>query len=116
MVGMLTIIGQEGVSVMALRVPLVVSRSLRLTGEQIVTWRKLQGLTAEQVAERAGISRNTLRSIEKGTGNASSENLFRVLNIIGVLRDVVAASDPYTTDVGRLRSNETLPQRVRPPS
>ncbi|MDQ2738017.1 MAG: helix-turn-helix domain-containing protein, partial [Actinomycetota bacterium] len=50
---------------MTLRAPLVVTRSLRLTGEQIVTWRKLQGLTAEQVAERAGISRNTLRSIEQ---------------------------------------------------
>ncbi len=63
----------EGVKAVPLRAPLVVTRGLRLTGEQIVTWRKLQGLTAEQVAERAGISRNTLRSIEQGTGNASSE-------------------------------------------
>ena len=66
-----------------------------------------------QVSERAGISRDTLRAIEQGKGTASTENLLRVLRILGVLDGVVAAADPYQTDVGRLRADEILPKRVR---
>ena len=80
-----------------------------MMGTQVSNWRKLQRLTAAQVAERAGISRDTLRAIEQGKGTANTENLFRVLRILGVLDGVVAATDPYQTDVGRLRADETLP-------
>src|SRR5215469_10468597 len=93
--------------------PLAVGRGLRLLGEHLSTWRKLQRLTAAQVAERAGISRDTLRTIEQGKGTASTENLLRVLRVLGVLDTAVAATDPYATDVGRLRVDEILPKRVR---
>jgi transcriptional regulator with XRE-family HTH domain len=93
--------------------PLAVGRGLRLLGEHLSTWRKLQRLTAAQVADRAGISRDTLRTIEQGKGTASTENLLRVLRILGILDSVVAASDPYQTDVGKLRADEVLPKRVR---
>jgi transcriptional regulator with XRE-family HTH domain len=93
--------------------PLAVGRGLRVLGEHVSTWRKLQRLTAAQVAERAGISRDTLRAIEQGKGTASTENLLRVLRILGILDPVIAASDPYQTDVGKLRADEVLPKRVR---
>ena len=93
--------------------PLAVARALRVMGTHVSNWRKLQRLTAVQVAERAGISRDTLRAIEQGKGTASTENLFRVLRILGILDNVVAAADPYQTDVGRLRADEILPRRVR---
>jgi transcriptional regulator with XRE-family HTH domain len=93
--------------------PLSVTRSLRLLGTHVSNWRKLNGLTAAQVAERAGISRDTLRVIEQGKGTASTENLLRVLRIIGIMDAVVQAADPYETDVGRLRMDEILPKRVR---
>jgi transcriptional regulator with XRE-family HTH domain len=95
------------------RTPIAVQRSLRTLGQHVATWRKLQRITAAQLAERAGITRDTLRSIEYGTGTASSENLFRVLRAIGVMETVVAAADPYSTDIGKLRVDEQLPQRVR---
>jgi transcriptional regulator with XRE-family HTH domain len=94
-------------------VPLAVARALRVLGTHVSDWRKLQRLTTAQVAERAGISRDTLRAIEQGKGTASTENLLRVLRILGVLDCVVAAADPYQTDVGRLRADEILPKRVR---
>jgi transcriptional regulator with XRE-family HTH domain len=93
--------------------PLAVARALRVMGTHVSNWRKLQRLTAAQVAERAGISRDTLRAIEQGKGTASTENLFRVLRILGILDDVAATADPYQTDVGRLRVDEILPRRVR---
>jgi transcriptional regulator with XRE-family HTH domain len=93
--------------------PLAVERALRVLGEHVSNWRKLNRLTAAQVAERANVSRETLRAIEQGRGTASTENLLRVLRIIGIMDSVVAAADPYNTDVGRLRMDEILPKRVR---
>jgi transcriptional regulator with XRE-family HTH domain len=93
--------------------PPALSRGLRVFGENVASWRKLQRLSAGTVAARAGISRDTLRAIEAGRGTASLENTFRVLRVLGVLDRVIAAADPYETDVGRLRADEVLPQRVR---
>lgn len=94
--------------------PVPVGRALRVLGEHVSAWRKLNRLTAAQVAERANISRDTLRAIEQGRGTVSTENLLRVLRILGVMDEVVKAADPYETDVGRLRMDEILPKRVRP--
>jgi transcriptional regulator with XRE-family HTH domain len=93
--------------------PLPVVRGLRVLGTHVSNWRKLNRLTAAMVAERAGISRDTLRAIEQGKGTVSTENLLRVLRIIGIMDVVVKSADPYETDVGRLRMDEILPKRVR---
>jgi transcriptional regulator with XRE-family HTH domain len=90
-----------------------VQRALRDLGGHVAAWRKLQRLPTATVASRAGISRDTLRAIEQGRGSASTENLLRVLRALGVMDAAVASVDPYTTDVGRLRAGEDLPQRVR---
>ena len=93
--------------------PLSVERALRVLGTHVSNWRKLNRLTAAKVAERAGISRDTLRAMEQGKGTASTENLLRVLRIIGIMDVVAKSADPYETDVGRLRMDEILPKRVR---
>jgi transcriptional regulator with XRE-family HTH domain len=104
-------IRRENVS--ASTTPIAVSRALRQLGEHVATWRKLQRLSTTILAERAGIARGTLRSIEHGAGTASSESLVRVLRVLGVMDRVVETADPYTTDVGKLRADEVLPNRVR---
>jgi transcriptional regulator with XRE-family HTH domain len=96
-------------------IPIPVQRALRQLGEDIVTWRKLQRLTAAQVADRAGVDVKTLRSLEHGEGSASLENTLRVARAVGVLGKLASALDPYATDVGRLRTDERLPTRVRQP-
>jgi transcriptional regulator with XRE-family HTH domain len=94
--------------------PIAVTSGLRRIGEELATWRRLRRLTAAQVADRAGISRHTVMRLEHGDG-ASMESVLRVARALGVLDSLVAALDPYATDVGRLRSEEALPERVRPP-
>jgi transcriptional regulator with XRE-family HTH domain len=95
------------------RMPVAVANGQRRIGEDLGTWRRLRRLTAAQVADRAGISRYTVMRLENGEG-ATMENLLRVARALGVLDQLVGAVDPYQTDVGRLRSEEALPQRVRP--
>jgi transcriptional regulator with XRE-family HTH domain len=82
-------------------------------GSQFVAWRKLQGLTAVQVSERAGISRTTLRRVEKGDTGVGLQAFLGVARALGVLEAVVKATDPYETDLGRARADEILPKRVR---
>jgi transcriptional regulator with XRE-family HTH domain len=92
--------------------PAAVSRSLREIGEDLGTWRKLRQLTAAEAADRAGVSVNTVLRLESGEG-ATLENLLRITRALGVLDALTNALDPYATDVGRLRADEALPERVR---
>lgn len=94
--------------------PVPVGRALRVIADDLVTWRKLRGLTQVQVAERAGISEGTVRRLEDGDGGISLENLLGILRALGILESLPRALDPYETDLGRLRAKEQLPQRVRP--
>lgn len=97
------------------RTPVPISRTIREIGSHLSAWRRLRNLTLAQVAERAGISEKTVRSIESGAGSPSLENVLRVSRALGVLDQIAPSMDPYTTDVGRLRSDEQLPKRVRHP-
>lgn len=94
--------------------PIAVASGLRRIGEELALWRRMRRLTAAQVADRAGLSRHTVMRLENGAG-ASMENVLRVARALGVLDLLVAALDPYATDVGRLRSEEAQPERVRQP-
>jgi transcriptional regulator with XRE-family HTH domain len=87
---------------------------MRELGEDLATWRKLRRLTVVEVAERAGVGRSTVLRLESGDGS-TLENLLRVARALGVLELLTKAIDPYATDVGRLRADEALPQRVRRP-
>lgn len=100
----------------ARRTPPAVRRALRHVADDVSTWRKLRGLTQAQLADRSGVSRDTLVRLEGGDGGVSVENLLRILRALGVMDNVPRALDPHESDVGRLRSDEQLPQRVRPRS
>jgi transcriptional regulator with XRE-family HTH domain len=82
---------------------------LRQFGQNIQTWRKLQGISASSLAARAGISRNTLASLERGTGATSLGNVFAVLEALGIAGQLVRSSHPAETAAGR----ELIYQKTR---
>ncbi|GAA5064229.1 helix-turn-helix domain-containing protein [Nocardia callitridis] len=88
-------------------------RAAREIGAYLNAWRKLLGLTAEEVAERAGVARSTYRRLETGELGVSMETYLNVLRVLGQLDQVVTAIDPYETDLGRARADQRLPERVR---
>lgn len=95
------------------KTPVAVRSTMRRIGEDLATWRKLRHLTKVQVADRAGVHRDAVTRVENGN-EVSTETLLRIARALGVLDSLAAALDPYATDVGRLRSEEALPTRVRP--
>ncbi len=82
-------------------------------GTQLAVWRRMQSLTAAQVAERANISRDTLRRLEHGDPAVSLATVLGVARSLGALDRLVNSLDPYQTDLGRARASAMLPKRVR---
>ena len=90
-----------------------IEREMQELGEHVRGWRMVLGLTAQQVSERAEISRTTLRKIEAGDGSVSFTSVAQVLRAIGKLDDVVDAVDPLRPDIGRLRAGKLEKRRAR---
>ena len=55
-----------------------------------------------------------VRRLEAADGGVSAENLLRILRALGIQELVTDALDPMRSDIGRLRADEDLPERVRP--
>lgn len=87
---------------------------LTIMGEQIKIARLRRRLSVELVAERAGISRATLWSVEKGASSVSMGTYAAVLHALnGMDRDLllVAKDD----ELGRKLQDLSLPVRMRAP-
>jgi transcriptional regulator with XRE-family HTH domain len=98
---------------MAAKLPTAILRSAREIGEDYAGWRKILGLTAEQVADRADITRETLRKLEHGDPTVSFHVVLRVARALGLLETVTEALDPLSTDLGRARAGLLDRKRVR---
>ena len=95
------------------KLPANARRAAQDLGEHVRTWRKLHQLTAQQVAERAGISRPTLRKLETGDPSVGLDVFLMVARALGQMDRVVTSMDPYETDLGRARADWNHPKRVR---
>ena len=90
-----------------------IDRQVTEFGEHVRGWRMVLGLTAQQVSERAGITRDTLRKIESGNPNVSFNSVTQVLRALGILDQIVDAADPLASDIGRLRAGRLTRKRAR---
>ena len=68
------------------------TKILEEMGENIKLARLRRKLTAEQVAERAGISRSTLWQVEKGLPSVSMGTYAQVLFVLGLEKDLLLLS------------------------
>jgi len=84
------------------------ARMLRELGTNIERWRKLQGLSAARLAERAHVTRDTLRALETGTGSPRLDSVFAVLTALGIVNTVIASTDPWNSNAGRALMDEAV--------
>lgn len=68
-------------------------RILSEVGENIRLARLRRKLSMEQVAERAGMSRNTLQKIEEGDSSTSMTNYAKVLFVLGLEKDLLRLAE-----------------------
>lgn len=88
-------------------------KTLVQVGENIKLARLRRKLSAEQVAERANISRPTLWNIEKGGGGVAMASYAQVLFVLGLEKDLLklAGDDP----LGRKLQDAELIVKERAP-
>jgi transcriptional regulator with XRE-family HTH domain len=86
---------------------------LKTLGEQIKLARLRRKLGAEQVAERAGISRATLWQIEKGTPSVAMGAYFQVLLVMGLEKDFLKLAED--DELGRKLQDAGLIVKERAP-
>ena len=82
-------------------------------GENIKLARLRRKFSAEQVAERANISRPTLVSIEKGNPNVSIGAYVKVLSVLGLENDIMEVAND--DKLGRKLQDAKLLVRKRAP-
>jgi len=93
--------------------PATVLRAAKEMGDDFAGWRKILSLTAQQVAERADITRDTLRKLEHGDPTVGFHVVLKVARALGILNTLTSALDPLSTDLGRARAALLSRQRVR---
>lgn len=98
---------------MSTELPSAILRSAREIGLDFAGWRKVLGLTAAQVADRADITRDTLRKLEHGDPTVSFHVVLRVARALGILETLTKALDPLDADLGRARAGQLERKRVR---
>ena len=95
------------------------TRVLKEVGQQIRLARLRRRLSAEQVAERAGISRPTLEKLELGSPSSSIGTLLRILSVLGLEGDYlqIASNDELgrrLEDAKLTSPRKRAPKRPRP--
>lgn len=98
---------------MVTELPSAIIRAAREIGLDFTGWRKVLGLTAAQVADRADITRDTLRKLEHGDPTVSFHVVLRVARALGILETITKALDPLDTDLGRARAGQLERKRIR---
>lgn len=98
---------------MVIELPAIILRSAGEIGQDFAGWRKILGLTAAQVADRADITRDTLRKLEHGDPTVSFHVVLRVARALGILETITKVLDPLDTDLGRARAGQLDRKRVR---
>lgn len=96
-----------------MRASFAVEEAVRLLGENIRIARIKRRLPQALVAERAGISVNTLSKLENGDPGIAVGNVAAVLQALGFEDPLSSLADAGSDEAGLLLESKRLPQRVR---
>jgi transcriptional regulator with XRE-family HTH domain len=90
-----------------------VSKRLGMLGQRIRLARIRRGLSIVELADKAGINRNTLNSLELGKPGMALGGFITVLWALGLEKTLDALADPETDAHGKILEASRQPKRVR---
>lgn len=83
-------------------------RLIKDLGTNIRRWRKVNGMSATDLAARAFVTRETLRNLEEGSAAPRVDSLIAILAALGIVETLIDATNPYNNDTARVRIDEIL--------
>jgi len=95
--------------------PLPVKRAVAKLGQDIRSARLRRRITTTTMAERAFITRTTLRKVENGNPGVSLGIYATVMFVLGLAPRLADLADTRTDEVGLQLEEERLPKRIRRP-
>ncbi len=95
------------------RIPLSVRNGLKRLGADLKNARLRRRLKMVTVAERAGISRETLSKIQKGDPGVSMGNYASVIFALGLGTTWMTLADIANDKMGQALDEERIPRRAR---
>jgi len=96
------------------RLPAAVSDALAAIGDNVATARHRRRWRAEDLAAKAGISRNTLVKVEAGSPGTGIGAYASALWALGLLDQLAAVARPDRDPEGEALASAQLSTRVRP--
>jgi DNA-binding XRE family transcriptional regulator len=94
-------------------IPVPVQRALAALAVDISRARRRRRITQQELAERAGVSLNTIKRLEGGDGRTQLQAVARVMAVFGEADRLGTLLDASQDDIGLLLMDEQLPKRVR---
>jgi len=95
------------------KLPISLRRGLKNLGDSLKKARIRRRLKMVTVAERAGVSRETLAKIQRGDPGVSMGNYAAVIFALGLGNEWMNLADITEDKVGQVLDEERLPSRVR---
>lgn len=95
------------------KIPMSLRRGLKNLGESLKKARIRRRLKMVTVADRAGVSRETLAKIQRGDPGVSMGNYAAVIFALGLGNEWMNLADITEDRVGQMLDEERLPSRVR---
>ncbi|MGI6755999.1 MAG: alpha-amylase family glycosyl hydrolase [Atopobiaceae bacterium] len=82
-------------------------------GQNLKVWRAISGITADELGQRIGVSRDTVSRVERGDVAVSVGTVLDMCDEFGVIHKLADCLDPTKSEVGRIGVAQGVPQRVR---
>jgi len=89
------------------------AEAMRKAGAYLKTWRSMGGLTAEELSQKVGVSRDTLSRVERGDASVAAGTVLDMAGEFGLTAKLVSALDPSNSEVGKIGLSRGVPKRVR---
>ncbi len=94
-------------------IPVPAERALAALAADISRARRRRRITQQELAQRAGVSLNTIKRLEAGDGRTQLQAFARVMAVFGEADKLATLLDTAQDDIGMLMMDEQLPKRVR---
>lgn len=90
-----------------------VQTTLVKLGQDIAIARRARSYSAQDMADRMGVDRSTLRRLEQGDPGISLNTLAMALSVLGLLHRLAEVVDQSQDDIGLMTTRAFLPKRIR---